>query len=81
MPRERAHGVAATVPDPGQVVSAVRDALGEPLGSVALVSVIRPGVVGRPAVVTVTVEQRLRTPLLDTFTVPLSVRAAMAVEP
>lgn len=73
--------VAATVPDPGRAVAAVRETLSEPLRTRALVSVARPTVVGRPAEVTVSVSRPLRSPLLDAVVVPLSARAVMAVEP
>jgi Flp pilus assembly protein TadG len=73
--------VAATVADPARAVEAVRSALEEPLRSAAAVSVRRPTIPGRQAEVTVRVSRRLRTPLLDLFTVPIVVRAVMAVEP
>ncbi len=72
--------VAATHPDPAQAVAAVRQALGGTLGAGARVSVSRPHVVGRPASVEVTVRQRLRTPLLDSWSVDLGGRATMRVE-
>ncbi len=73
--------VAASVADPAQAVSAVRAALDEPLNAIAGVSVRRPQVSGRQAVVVVEVRLRLRTPLLDSITVPIVVRAVMVVEP
>jgi Flp pilus assembly protein TadG len=73
--------VAATAADPGRAVEAARAALDEPLRSAATVSVRRPAVPGRQAEVTIRVARRLETPLLDVFTVPIIVRAVMAVEP
>ena len=73
--------VAATVADPARVVDAVRNALDPELAEVALVSVTRPTVSGRPAEVVVTVVRQLRTPLLSMFSVPLTGAAAMIVEP
>ncbi len=73
--------VAATVADPARAVEATRAALGESLGSAATVSVRRPAVPGRQAEVTIRASRRLVTPLLDMFTVPIVVRAVMAVEP
>jgi Flp pilus assembly protein TadG len=72
--------VAATHPDPADAVEAVRTALGETLGDAARVSVSRPHVVGRPAIVEVAVRQPLTAPLLDTFTVTLTGRSTMRVE-
>jgi hypothetical protein len=72
--------VAATVPDPSRAVEAVKIALGDPLGRSVRVSVIRPAVVGRPAVVRVDLRHRLVTPLLRWATVDLSARAVMRVE-
>jgi Flp pilus assembly protein TadG len=73
--------VAASVADPARAVAATRAALTEPLNAIAGVSVKRPQVSGRQAVVVVEVRRRLRTPLLDWFTVPIVVRAVMVVEP
>lgn len=73
--------VAASVADPSRAVAATRAALDEQLGAVARVSVRRPQVSGHQAVVTVEVRRRLKTPLLDSITVPLVVRAVMMVEP
>jgi Flp pilus assembly protein TadG len=73
--------VAATAADPARAVEAARAALDEPLRSIATVSVRRPTVPGRQAEVTIRASRRLVTPLLDVFTVPIVVRAVMAVEP
>lgn len=73
--------VAATAADPSRAVAATRAALGDPLSAIALVSVKRPQVSGRQAVVVVEVRRRLRTPLLDSITIPITVRAVMVVEP
>ena len=73
--------VAATVADPARAEAATRAALGERLNAVASVSVRRPQVSGRQAVVTVEVRRRLRTPLLDSIAVPIAARAVMVVEP
>lgn len=72
--------VAATVPDPEAAVRAVRSSLGE-LGREARVDVVRPGEVGALARVTVRLDRRLATPLLDGIRVPLGTTAAMRVEP
>lgn len=72
--------VAATAPDPARAVAAVQAALGEPLGGRARVSVTRPGVVGSPAVVVVTVPHRLASYLLGGMTLEISARAVMRVE-
>lgn len=73
--------VAATVADPSRAVAAARAALGEPLNASASVSVRRPQVSGRQAVVIVEARRRLRTPLLHSIAVPLVARAVMVVEP
>ena len=72
--------VAATVPDVEESVRAVHGALGGNLAERVTVNVRRPSVVGRPAVVTVSVRQQLRTPLLDRVSVPLEASATMRVE-
>jgi len=72
--------VAATVPDPGRAIEAVRETLGEPLGGEVRVTVTRPTVVGRLATVEIHVQRQLRSPFLDSVSVPLAVRAAMRVE-
>ncbi len=73
--------VAATVADPSRAVAATRAALDEPLNAIASVSVRRPQVSGRQAVVVVEVRRRLRTPMLASITVPIVARAVMVVEP
>lgn len=72
--------VAATVADPAEATTAVRAALGDPMGDVARISVSRPHVVGRRATVEVRVRRHLSTPFLSGLTVTLSGRAAMRVE-
>lgn len=71
--------VAATHPDPAEAATATRDALGT-LGSDARITVTRPHVVGRPAVVEVEVPQRLQAPILDGMSVTLRGSATMRVE-
>lgn len=73
--------VAASAADPALAVTAARSALGEPLNALARVSVRRPQVSGRQAVVVIEVRRRLRTPLLDAIAVPIVARAVMVVEP
>lgn len=72
--------VAATVPAPERAVEAVRSALREGLSDMARISVRRSAVVGSAAVVTVSIELPLRTPLLSRVRVPLSAQAVMRVE-
>lgn len=72
--------VAATHPDPADAATAVREALGEPMGERARISVSRPHVVGRAATVDVAVRQSLAAPLLDGLSVTLTGRATMRVE-
>lgn len=72
--------VAATHPDPADAATAVRDALGEPMGARARISVSRPHVVGRPATVEVAVRHSLAAPVLEGLSVTLSGRATMRVE-
>ena len=71
--------VAATSPDPARALAATSSALGLH-GSDARINVHRPHVVGAPARVTVTLAHRLRLPLLDQITIPLSATAVMRVE-
>jgi hypothetical protein len=72
--------VAATVPDPARAVSAVQEAVSPNLADRVAVSVTRPSVVGRPAMVVVTLRHRLVTPLLRWMTIDLRGRAVMRVE-
>lgn len=72
--------VAATTPDPARAVDAVKGALSPPLAEAARVSVTRPGVVGRPALVVVTVLHRLAPFLVGGVQVEISARAVMRVE-
>ncbi|MDH4117391.1 MAG: pilus assembly protein [Acidimicrobiia bacterium] len=71
--------VAATSPDPADAVAAARRVLGDD-GASAVVSVTRPGVVGRMAEVVVTYRKTLVTPLLGGLGVTLRSRAVMRVE-
>ena len=68
---------AAVASEPAVAVDAAREVLGD---RPAVISVVRPHVVGRPAEVTVRFEKPLVTPLLGGITVPLSARAVMRVE-
>lgn len=72
--------VAATVPDPSQAATAAREVLGPPLASAVKITVSRPAVVGKPAVVVISFAKPLVTPLLDGIKVPLTARAVMRVE-
>lgn len=72
--------VAATAPDPEAAVDATTAALPAELGRRAKVSVVRPAVVGRQAIVTVTIRHRLTTPIMRWATVDLHGRAVMRVE-
>jgi len=69
--------VAATVPDPAQAVDAARMALGADLADRTSVAVERPSVVGRPAVVELTLPHRVAVLGL---VVPLRASAVMRVE-
>ena len=72
--------VAATVADPARAVTATQLVLGPDLSDQARVEVTRPTVVGRSAVVRVTLRHQLVTPILRWITVDLSGRAVMRVE-
>ncbi len=72
--------VAATVSDPAAAVKAVRDSLGPDLGAKARVTVRRPAVVGKPAMVVVSLPHGFLTPFLRALHVELSSRATMRVE-
>ncbi|HUO45265.1 MAG TPA: TadE family type IV pilus minor pilin [Acidimicrobiia bacterium] len=72
--------VAATVADPARAVAAVDAALPPGLSERVRVSVSRPSVVGRQAIVIVTVRHFLVTPLLRWMEVDLRGRAVMRVE-
>jgi Flp pilus assembly protein TadG len=72
--------VAATTPDPAQAVEAVKQALGNELAAQARISITRPAVVGRPAVVRVELRHSLVTPVLRWLTIDLKSRAVMRVE-
>lgn len=72
--------VAATAPNPETAVDATTAALSPELGQWAKVSVVRPAIVGRQAIVTVTIRHRLTTPIMRWATVELHGRAVMRVE-
>jgi hypothetical protein len=72
--------VAATVSDPARAVTATQIVLGPNLSDRVRVEVTRPSIVGRPAVVRVTLHHQLVTPILRWITVDLSGRAVMRVE-
>jgi len=72
--------VAATVVDPARAVTATQIVLGPNLSDRVRVEVTRPSIVGRPAVVRVTLHHQLVTPILRWITVDLSGRAVMRVE-
>lgn len=76
--REGAREAAAST-DPGAATQAVRSMLGE-RGSTARISVRRPGVVGRPARVTVTMPHKVAAPLFGGLSVDLRASASMRVE-
>lgn len=73
--------VAATTPDVSRAVEAVRATLPDGLASRARIEVHRPATAGKPAVVRVSVDVPLVTPMLSGFTVPLTWSSTMLVEP
>lgn len=72
--------VAATNPDPGVAVDAVHAALGENLANQVIVTVERPAVVGREAVVSLSLSHRLASALFGGVPVDLAARSVMRVE-
>ncbi|NNC40134.1 MAG: pilus assembly protein [Acidimicrobiia bacterium] len=72
--------VAATNPDPGVAVEAVHAALGENLANQVIVTVERPAVVGREAVVSLSLSHRLASALFGGVPVDLAARSVMRVE-
>ena len=72
--------VAATNPDPGVAVDAVHAALGESLANKVIVTVERPAVVGREAVVSLSLTHRLASALFGGVPVDLAARSVMRVE-
>ena len=72
--------VAATNPDPGVAVDAVHAALGENLANEVIVTVERPAVVGREAVVSLSLKHRLASALFGGVPVDLAARSVMRVE-
>ena len=72
--------IAATTPDPARAVEAVESALPPEVRGRARISVERPGVVGKPARVTISVRHHFGVPFPEGFGVDLSSSAVMAVE-
>ena len=72
--------VAATVVDPAAAVRATQQAVGPNLADSIVVEVTRPAVPGRLAIVRVSLEHQLVTPLLRWLSIDLSGRAVMRVE-
>lgn len=72
--------VAATNPDPAVAVEAVHEALSEALTGSVIVTVERPAVVGREAVVRLSLRHRLAVVLFGGVPVDLSARSVMRVE-
>ncbi len=71
---------AAVTPDPALAAAAARAALGNRLARQTRVSVTRPHVVGRPAVVRLAARHRVAVPVLGGFDVTLRAQATMRVE-
>ena len=72
--------VAATNPDPAVAVDAVHEALGERLANEVIVTVERPAVVGREAVVRLSLTHRLASVLFGGVPVDMAARSVMRVE-
>ena len=72
--------VAATNPDPAVAVDAVHAALGERLADEVIVTVERPAVVGREAVVRLSLTHRLASALFGGVPVDMAARSVMRVE-
>jgi Flp pilus assembly protein TadG len=72
--------VAATNPDPAVAVDAVHEALSEDLTRSVIVTVERPAVVGREAVVRLSLRHYLAAVLFGGVPVDLSARSVMRVE-
>ncbi|HEY7584215.1 MAG TPA: TadE family protein [Acidimicrobiia bacterium] len=72
--------VAATAPSPEAAVEATTAALSPRLALRAKISVVRPSGVGRQAIVTVSLQHRLTTPVMRWATVDLHGRAVMRIE-
>lgn len=71
---------AATTPDPSAAVEAVHDSLGPSLAGRVIVTVERPAVIGRPAVVRLTLTHHVAAVLFGGLPVQLAVRSVMRVE-
>jgi len=71
---------AATNPDPAVAVDAVHEALSEGLMKSVVVTVERPAVVGREAVVRLSLRHHLAAALFGGVPVDLSARSVMRVE-
>lgn len=76
------HGarVAATNPDPVAAVDAIHEALGERLAGEVIVTVERPAVVGREAVVRLSLTHRLASAFFGGVPVEMAARSVMRVE-
>jgi len=72
--------VAATNPDPAVAVDAVHEALGDRLAHQVIVTVERPAVVGREAVVRLSLTHRLASALFGGVPVEMAARSVMRVE-
>ena len=72
--------VAATNPDPAVAVDAVHEALSEGLTGSVIVTVERPAIVGREAVVRLSLRHYLASVLFGGVPVDLSARSVMRVE-
>ena len=72
--------VAATHPDPVQAVEAVHQALDDGLEPDVIVTVARPAIVGRQAIVEVELHHRVLAPLFGGVPLRLSARSVMRVE-
>lgn len=72
--------VAATNPDPSAAVDAVHESLSESLVGRVIVTVDRPAVIGREAVVKLSLNHRLAAAVFGGVPIDLASRAVMRVE-
>jgi len=72
--------VAATNPDPAVAVDAVHEALGNHLANQVIVTVERPEVVGKEAVVRLSLTHRLASAFFGGVPVDMAARSVMRVE-
>ena len=72
--------VAATNPDPAAAVEAVQRALGEEVVDRVIVTVDRPAIVGREAVVRLSLTYRLLSALFGGVPLDMTARSVMRVE-